>query len=257
MISLKFIGLLTILKAGDRLLLKGKVQNAQDHEFLGSSQIAVGKLIEKTPIQMHYNITKEGRSTLRNLTQKESSFAKVNSSPSCDGPKDCKILKPVLMLFYGDEYVLDKAHEIILGVNETNIEEAEYAATHRGKTSWSKDHPLNSDQDMLHSIIHRLEGKNEGEGGYIGYENAKYWLFGGGKMLEMMEDHVVRSQLRDYVAGESHLKGLGLITEERRQYEIIAGGGKMRNVYVNKGAFDFLRYCDLCQKRETLENKEQ
>ena len=71
---------------------------------------------------------------------------------------------------------LDIAHEILLGVNLTNIQEAEYAATHPGQTNWYKNHPLSQSDQYLHGIIHRIEGSNIGEGGLTGYENAKYWL---------------------------------------------------------------------------------
>ena len=71
---------------------------------------------------------------------------------------------------------LDIAHEILLGVNFTNIQEAEYAATHPGQTNWYQNHPLSQSDQYLHGIIHRMEGSNIGEGGLTGYENAKYWL---------------------------------------------------------------------------------
>lgn len=212
-------------------------------------------LIQNAPLPLHYNITKMGKSTLRNLTDDEISYLRISNS---SGSTNNSILAPLMMLIHADvdEYALDKAHEIILGVNETNIIEAEFAAINRGKTSWSEDHPLNADQDMLHSIIHRLEGGSIGEGGYKGYENAKYWLFGGSKMMESVEDHVVRAWLRNYVLRRDYLQEMGLVVaNERRCYEIIAGGGRRRTVFVEQGEFDYVRYYDMCEMRQEGHHK--
>jgi hypothetical protein len=129
-----------------------------------------------------------------------------------------------MMIVYAETYSMDKAHGIILGVNETNNVEAEFAATNRGKTSWSEDHPLNTDQDMLHSIIHRLEGGVIGEGGYTGYDNSKYWLFGGDKKYIYIDNHIVRTMFRHYVwlqhnNNGHHLQEMDLIADEIRYYE--------------------------------------
>jgi len=229
---------------------------------------------------MHYNITQDGRSTLRNITNTEQSILESTramvTSPSNHHPNN-NILGPLIILLHGistgeDESsssssmssssALDKAHEMILGVNRTNIDQAEYAATHPGKTRWSRDHPLTAEQDMLHSILHRLEGWYVGEGGHRGYENAKYWLVGGGKMLDAVEHHPVREKLKEYILERSFMQDLNLIVgarngdgeeekeeEEGREYDIIAGGGTVRKVFVKKGEFDFFLFCDLCQKR--------
>ena len=37
---------------------------------------------------------------------------------------------------------LEAAHEVILGVTPHNLDEAEFAATHRGQTDWAERHPL-------------------------------------------------------------------------------------------------------------------
>jgi hypothetical protein len=129
------------------------------------------RLISQVPLQMNYNITKQGTSCLRNLTLAESEYIQLSEKMFGEASMT-HILAPLLILIHGDSCCLDKAHELILGVNRTNIDEAEYAAMNPG-TSWSEDHSLNSDQDMLHALIHRIEGDKIGEGGYTGYENAK------------------------------------------------------------------------------------
>lgn len=79
--------------------------------------------------------------------------------------------------------LLDAAHEVVLGVRPDNINEAEYAATRPGQTTWMQDHPLSDLDDWIHSIIHRREGHAIGEGNHAGWENAKYWAAGGPKQL--------------------------------------------------------------------------
>ena len=207
-------------------------------------EMIASRLIRQAPFEMHYNITKQGTSSLRNLTPTESEYIQLGENEF----SITKILAPFLILLHGDSCCLDKAHELILGVNRTNIEKAEYAAMHPG-TSWSVDHPLNSDQDMLHALIHRFEGGNTGEGGYTGYENAKYWLAGGGKMLEFVEEDIVKEKMKEYVLERKHLCHLGLVPFEKRIYNIIAGGGRRRDVFVKSGTFDFFRFHSMCEAR--------
>jgi hypothetical protein len=208
-------------------------------------------LLRRAPLQMHYNITKEGRSSLRSLTSSESEYVQLSEHQfdTASNNRTSIILAPLLILLHGGQYSLDKAHELILGVNRTNIEQAEYAATHPGKTSWSVDHPLDADQDLLHALIHRLEGETAGEGGHTGFENAKYWLAGGGKMLESVEDHVVKNHLKEYVLKRKYLHHPDLVPLETRTYSIIAGGGKRRVVVVQSGTFDFFRFHAMCEIR--------
>jgi len=215
------------------------------------NKTAIKTLVQNAPHPLHYGITKTGKSTLRNLTSEEVAYLRLSSSSSSS-----KILAPVLTLLLQKDIdnskdALDKAHEMILGVNETNIAEAEYAATYRN-TSWSDDHPLDTDQDMLHSILHRLEGRFIGEGGHTGYDNAKYWLFGGSKMLDAVdENHAVRVRFKEYVLRNyNYLREMGLIVEEeeeRRSYEIIAGNNRTRKIFLRKGEFDWIRFYDLCE----------
>jgi len=212
-------------------------------------------ILRRAPLQMHYNITKQGRSSLRSLTPSESEFVQLSEILFL-GNRTSIILAPLLILLHGEQYSLDKAHELILGVNRKNIEQAEYAATHPGKTSWSVDHPLNADQDLLHALIHRLEGENIGEGGHTGFENAKYWLAGGGKMLKSVEDHVVKDNLKEYVLKRKYLHHLDLVPLETRTYNIIAGGGKRRDVLVKSQTFDFFRFHAMCEIRYGGQNED-
>ena len=142
----------------------------------------------------------------------------------------------------------------MLGENMTNHAEQKEDATS------STDLPLTTEQDMLQVLIHRLEGQEVGDGGHVGYENAKYWLAGGDKKLESVSDHIVRRGMRDYVAQRSdRFQCLDLIANDgssnsssrtsKRIYGIIAGGGKSREVNVYEGEFDCFRFVDLCAKR--------
>lgn len=221
-------------------------------------------LIRNAPYRMEYNIS-QGRSTLRDLTSIEKAYLQMEIQINNNSSSSSPILGALKILLHGDAgqgSAMDKAHELILGVNMTNIEQAEYAATHPGQTSWSADHPLTTEQDILHALIHRLEGNNLGEGGHLGYENAKYWLAGGDKKLESVCEHEVRRGMRDYVAQNSgRFQCLDLIANEEgastacRTYNIIAGGGKLRNVHVREGEFDCFRFVDLCAKRYSSNNE--
>lgn len=202
--------------------------------------------IRNAPYSLQYAITKTGRSSLRDLTSREKKLIRMSSS-------SCKILAPLLVLLQqsGSNNMMDKAHEMILGVNETNIVKAEYAATYRN-TSWSDDHPLDADQDMLHSLLHRWEGGNIGEGGHRGFDNAKYWLLGGSKMMNAVdESHVMRAQLKGYIMNnKKYHPEMGFVVEEEegtRSYEIIAGSNRTRKLIVKSGEFDWIRYYNLCE----------
>lgn len=85
------------------------------------------------------------------------------------------------IIFLLDNYP-DISHELVLGVTFDNytISQAEYAATHPGNNTWSKQRPtLSTSSDLLHSILHRLEGEQLGEGGYSGsmiMHNIGLWV---------------------------------------------------------------------------------
>lgn len=233
-------------------ILEG-MKNIQNITSTGNSSLyldeesSVHNLIQNAPYRMSYNISNEGKSTFRNLSPLEQiMFRDVHPSSSSS------IRGPLWIMLYG-ESGMDKAHECILGVNMTNIEEAEYAATHPGETSWSVDHPLDAAQTMLHALIHRLEGPFVGEGGYTGYENSKYWywkaIHGDENDVKDHMHHPVGRILRDFVRKDRY-ECLSLISNTTgRTYEIISGGGKKRNVHIDNGEFDYYRFVDLCAMR--------
>jgi hypothetical protein len=153
---------------------------------------------------------------------------------------------------------LDAAHEVLLGVTFDELEAAEYAATHRGQTTWNQDHPLDETDDFLHSMIHRLEGPQTGEGGYTGHENAKYWFAGGPKALSSLpsssSEHPVYRALSEY-ASQVHPNLVRrpsstssilptLIPAADVSHEIIAGGGRNRTVQVRAGSWDGIDLVD-------------
>ena len=147
----------------------------------------------------------------------------------------------------------DVSHEVLLGVDWTNLDEAEYAATHRGQTNWTQEHAFSDEDDLVHSIIHRLEGDLEGEGGYVGWDNAKYWAAGGPKCFQSLGGHPVHEALcrlcRDLAPTLEHL----LIAKKKRKHEIIAGGGKRRILWVERGCFDPISFIALCRHSEWTE----
>ena len=135
--------------------------------------------------------------------------------------------------------------------------DAEYAATHRGETSWTDDHPLDDVDDIIHSLINRIEGSLVGEGGYTGYENAKYWAAGGPKKLAMAEicEHpvcralvILATRKADLFSEHSSLLLATLIPSQTVEHKIIAGGGKSRTVSVPAGNWDSLALIDLWQQ---------
>ena len=135
--------------------------------------------------------------------------------------------------------------------------DAEYAATHRGETSWTDDHPLDDVDDIIHSLINRIEGSLVGEGGYTGYENAKYWAAGGPKKLAMAEicEHpvcralvILATRKADLFSEHSSLLLATLIPSQTVEHKIIAGGRKFRTVSVPAGKWDSLGLIDLWQQ---------
>lgn len=148
---------------------------------------------------------------------------------------------------------IDAAHEVILGVNWSNIEEAEYAATNRGQTNWTQEHPFSDEDDMVHSLIHRLEGDLKGEGGFTGWDNAKYWAAGGPKMYKCVGRHPVHQALCRLCGKLAPTLEPLLVAKKKRQHEIIAGGGKTRILCVEDGCFDPISFIALCQHTEWTE----
>jgi hypothetical protein len=155
-------------------------------------------------LAIRYDISK-GKSALRDLAEPERALLlcdTANESP----PFLSKTVQAILLLCLYQQS--DAAHEVILGVTRNRLDDAEYAATHPGQTTWSQDHPLTDVDDMVHSLMHRLcEGSLIGEGGYSGWENAAYWAAGGPKRRFAIPssscepEHPVRSALA-YAASE-------------------------------------------------------
>lgn len=173
-----------------------------------------------------------------------------------------KIIQAVWLLLSGHG---DAAHEVLLGVNETNLELAEYAATHPGQTTWQRDHPLDDVNDLLHSLIHRCEGLSIGEGGHSGIGNAKYWAAGGPKEYFSADDTeetiapaaklIHRALLEWSTRHTPKIAALLVSTTATRTHSIIASGGKRRRVKVRPGCWDPFTFIDLsCSSKQLIMN---
>jgi hypothetical protein len=184
----------------------------------------------------------EDEATIRNLTKSQLALHYLQTSDRLAMEKGTTTSSSVY---------LDAAHEVLLGVNRTNGERAEFAAMNRGKTTWARDHPLDTTDDFLHSVIHRLEGGNVGEGNHTGYQNAKYWVAGGPKRWETLPTchHPVYHALCELAPKrvpklfqkEQH----GLIAKEAMYHEIIAAGGLERSVQVQPESWDAVALINL------------
>ena len=233
------------------------------------------RLFSKPPLPadamqpMTYGIFKTGQSALRTVDEKDQHLilpeilfglqSKRQRNRNAPAATE-SLLQPhhyrvcaVLLLLRGYS---DAAHEVLLGVSLDNLQEAEYAATHRGETDWAQKHPLSDAADILHAAIHRMvEGNQLGEGDQTGYDNAKYWLAGGPKLLEAPAHHPIRETLvriaREHtpkcvaeggvIAGEN---GSG----EGVEHTVLSGGGKSRVVCVPCGQWDDFAFLELCQR---------
>lgn len=208
-----------------------------------------------SPLPIEYSIFR-GHSSLRNLSDQHLIHPET-WFPS----KTCQLSAlrracAVLLLLRGK---LDAAHELILGVTWNNMEEAEYAATHRGQTNWTQEHPLTDKDDVIHATLHRLEGSARGEGNQTGYANAKYWLAGGPKALEKPAQHVVRTALVRIARKHAPCcVDAGVISRTgATTHVIIADGGKTRNVCVPEGEWDGFVFVDICERWESGELSER
>jgi hypothetical protein len=214
-----------------------------------------------------YSIS-DGRSCLRNLANEERQwFGMTKLHDDDDDVSSITTRKTVMALLFFLRGNLSAAHEVILGVNLRNMEEGEYAASHRGETSWNDDHPLSIEDDIVHSLIHMCEGDNVGEGGYLGWENAKYWAAGGDKkwynspqpkedgssVENALIEHPVYQALHK-VAIKQNLSHCvdRLWPKEGRTHDIIAGGGKYRTVAVPSNCWDPFHFIELNLQRERL-----
>ena len=249
-------------KENQNFLCKQKADNVDVDSF---------KVVEQIKF-LHYSIF-EGRSAFRNLSSASSRLRPLLEDDSLT--KSSKALLLLSLLGDGHHHggtddshnhnIGDLAHELLLGVTLDNLDEAEYAATHRGQTSWTQDHPFEDIDDVVHSIVHRLEGNTKGEGGHTGYDNAKYWVAGGPKMYSKLTNNVnlkYKRTLCEIAKRKTPIAvSLGVIvkqdpdnnkdkdgeTEEGIRHHILAGGGKPpRPVFIPYGCWDPIRYIDLC-----------
>ena len=230
------------------------------------------RLFSRTPLPVHamqpmkYVIFSKGQSALRtvdekdrHLIQPETLFGLTSHKNDNDNNSNNKSEGNVLhahhyrvcaalLLLRGYS---DAAHEVLLGVSLNNLEEAEYAASHRGKTDWAEKHPLSTAADILHAAIHRIvEGNELGEGDQTGYDNARYWLAGGPKVLDAPASHPVREALVRIAREHTPkcFKYTGIVAGDNVEHRVLSGGGKTRMVRVPCGQWDDFKFLELCQK---------
>ena len=214
---------------------------------------------------MKYDIFSKGQSALRtvherdrHLIQPELLFGLTTShtnNDNNDNKNECNVLHAhhyrvcaALLLLRG---YADAAHEVLLGVSLRNLEEAEYAASHRGKTDWAERHPLSTAADILHAAIHRIvEGNELGEGDQTGYDNARYWLAGGPKVLDAPASHPVREALVRIAREHTPkcYKYAGIVAGDNVEHRVLSGGGMTRMVRVPCGQWDDFKFLELCQE---------
>ena len=205
----------------------------------------------RSPASLDYSIF-GGTSCLGDLPPRESDWIDTYGKSAS-----------ALLLFLADnrKYV-DAAHEVILGVTPSNMEDAEYAATHPG-SGWMDKHPLSTVDDWIHSIIHRDgEGIFKGEGNHTGFENSKYWAAGGPKALPTggvppICTHPVAVQLASEAPQcAPRCCALGLVVVGRDKgipslaamHSVLADGGIRRTVTVPAGHWDPFRFVQLLRE---------
>ena len=231
------------------------------------------RLFSKTPLPaeamqpLRYDIFRSsgGQSALRNIHEKDrhlihpeilfgmatgraNSSAKKNKKRKCDQLHVHHYRVCAALLFLRG--YSDASHEMLLGVSWNNIEEAEYAARHRGQTDWAEKNPLSTAADMLHAAIHRIvEGHALGEGDHSGYDNARYWLVGGPKRLDSPDPHPVREALVRIAQEHCHqcVQETRIIAKENTTHTVLSGGGQTRTVGVPSGHWDDFEFVELCR----------
>mmetsp|Transcript_17474 Transcript_17474/g.48244 ORF Transcript_17474/g.48244 Transcript_17474/m.48244 type:complete len:395 (+) Transcript_17474:831-2015(+) len=277
-------------------------------EILDSIQAGSFGKHNTSPLPMNYNIFR-GKSSLRSLSRddrellfslilpssKSERVAKAIDENENENEKNSRsqtqrnaALNRVLALLFLLKENLEVAHELVLGVTLDELETAEYAATHPGKTSWLRDHPLDDSADWIHAIVHRLEGSALGEVDQPGYENAKYWILGGPKLLERpAADHPVRKLMARCAPRIAPVcvSTRGLLwsssssssgnnkdkdntntntktnddpktndhaSRRRNKHRVLAGGGKFRSVVppLTEGEWDDLAFIELYRQME-------
>ena len=102
-----------------------------------------------------------------------------------------------------------------------------------------------------------MEGTSIGEGGHSGYENAKYWSFGGPKECSEPLSFNKHSEIYQYLcmlaeqkAPKCVSKGLIVRKSSGITHEIIADGGRKRNVKIPFGYWDPICYINLLQSND-------
>lgn len=216
------------------------------------------RLCSQTPDGMqplNYEIFKTGQSALRRLDSNDRHLVLPQTLFGLRRDIKKTLCRPAhyracaaLLLLRGYS---DAAHEVLLGVTMDNLKEGEYAASHRGQTNWAQEHPLTDSADILHAAIHRIvEGNDLGEGDQTGYENAKYWLAGGPKLLERPKAHPVRESLARIAKEHAPLSVTngGVIASQGIKHDVPSGGGATRTVCVPCGQWDDYAFLDLCRK---------
>jgi hypothetical protein len=220
------------------------------------------QLLSKTPHPMKsldYQIFQTGQSALRRLANSQDQLLvrPHHLFPQQPRLSPCHYRACAALLWLHGHP--DAAHEVLLGVTLEHLDSAEYAATHRGQTTWAQDHPLTDSADLLHAALHRLvEGSALGEGHQSGYANAQYWLAGGPKLRDRPARHPVRASLTRIAQQHTPRCVARVMAPEDRHYTIPAGGGKMRTVCVPCGQWDDYAFLELCRQwaEGTLEEKE-
>jgi hypothetical protein len=219
--------------------------------------------LPREDVLLDYSIVQKGTSCVRDLSEADLLLFRYYQKQELS-----KTAVGTLLLLRG---LLGAAHECVLGVTPTNLDEAEYAATHRGETTWNQDHPLSDEDDLLHALIHLWEGDARGEGNYTGWDNCKYWMLGGPKKRycssesDESEDtsptsvHAIEAslcQMAQSVAPKCVLAGVVTgETLERRQHSIIAGGGQYRIATLPPGRWNSIAFVDLCSQRRKLDKE--
>lgn len=216
-------------------------------------------LSRKTSLQMDYGLFR-GVSTLRSLSTEDQKLL----DPSHYGIESLQTVQQkasfyrmvALLLLLREN--LGAAHEILLGVTVSELKVAEHAATHPGQTPWAENHPASSEDtsDWIHSVIHRYEGANTGEGNHTGYFNAMYWAKGGPKKLKEPAKLLLREILATMVSKKAPI----LCKSVLRSVQTDIDGDDT----TNKLAWDDLAFIQQCRlyhegklsKQESLEVEE-
>ena len=237
------------------VVVEDRLKNLRN--VLRMAEIDSMRLFSKTPMPsdvmdpMNYAIFQTGQSALRSLSKKDRRLVLPHKLFGIER-KHCRMAHyrvcACLLLLRGHS---DAAHEVLLGVTLDNLEQGEYAASHRGQTNWAEEHPLSDGADILHAAMHRIvEGHDLGEGDQTGYENANYWLAGGPKLLDCPTPHPVREALARIARVHAPIcvaQG-GVIAQDNAKYTVPSGKGETRMVSITCGQWDDYAFLELCKQ---------